>query len=80
MWTAEWGCSFNHTLNGFIYLVKDGKIVELCPTTPHYDAEGNFLYSYGSMSAIDITTVDYIVCVSAKYKHKYYIKNRTKSV
>lgn len=64
-WTPEWGCSFFHSLNGFIYLVKDGKIAAWCRTLPRYDADGNFLYSYASLSPIDVTKADYIICVSA---------------
>ena len=73
-WTAEWGCSFNHALNGFIYLVKDGKIVAYCNTTPHYDTEGNFLDLYGSMTSMDVTTVDYIIGVPSNIKTNYLVK------
>ena len=61
-----WGCSFNHTLCGFIYLVKDGKVVEYCKTTPRYDSAGNFENCFLSMSEIDVTTVDYILMTRPK--------------
>ncbi|HVI41108.1 MAG TPA: S-layer homology domain-containing protein [Anaerovoracaceae bacterium] len=72
-WDGE-GCAFDHKLNGFIYLVKDGKIVEYCITTPRYDSEGNFLDSYGSMTNIDVTTVDYIIGVPSNIKTNYLVK------
>lgn len=58
-------CSFDHTLNGFIYLVKDEKIVAYAATLPRYDEAGNFLNYYRSIAHVDVTNVDYIVCVSA---------------
>ncbi len=73
-YTTEWGSSFNHELCGFIYLVKDGKIVDNCITTPRYDSDGNFLHSYGSMAKIDVTTADYIVCVSSNVNTNFMAK------
>ena len=60
--------AFDHELYGLIYLVKDGTIIELCKTTPRYDADGNYLYFQGSMFHSDITKVDYIMCVPSDSK------------
>lgn len=57
--------AFNHTLSGFIYLVKDKEIIAYCATTPRYDSAGNFLNSFSSMldmdSSVDVKTADYIL-------------------
>ena len=64
-WDGE-SCSFDHKLNGFIYLVKDEKIIDYCNTSPMWDEAGNFLYFYRSTAyRVDVSTADYIVCVSA---------------
>jgi hypothetical protein len=56
--------SFNNTLGGFIYLVKDGEIVDRCQTGPMYDDEGiNYLGYQRSIFKYDITKVDYIMAV-----------------
>lgn len=60
--------SFDHTLFGFIYLVKDGEIVEYCNTTPKYDSEGNYLNYQRSITHYDIRQTDYILCVPSDAK------------
>lgn len=57
------GCAFDHTLLGFIYLVKNKEIVDYCNTTPKFDVEGNYLHYQRSISHYDISKVDYIISV-----------------
>ena len=56
-------CSFDHTLKGFIYLVKDGAIIDYCQTTPMYDEDGNYIGFQRSTAECDITQADYIMSV-----------------
>ena len=57
-------CAFDTTLKGFIYLVKDGVIVDYCQTGPMYDDEGiNYLGYQRSRAEYDITKADYIMSV-----------------
>lgn len=60
--------SFDHELKGFIYLVKDGVIVDYCQTTPKYDENGNYLNYQRSMFKYDITKADYIMSVPSNDK------------
>lgn len=57
------GCAFDHSLRGFIYIVKDGVIVDFCNTTPKYDSDGNYLSYQRSISHYDISEADYIISV-----------------
>lgn len=61
-------CSFDHTLVGHIYLIKDGKIVDYSNTGPRYDSEGNYLYYQRSIAHYDVKDVDYIISVPSE-KH-----------
>lgn len=74
-WDGE-DCSFDHTLLGHIYLIKDGEIMDYCNTTPKYDSEGNYLHYQRSIAEFDISKADYIICVpsSAKSEENNIIK------
>lgn len=61
-WDGSLG-AFDHTLTGFIYLVKDGEILEYLNTLPKYDENGNYLYYQRSAFHCDISTADYIISV-----------------
>jgi hypothetical protein len=57
-------CSFDHSLKGFIFLVKDKEIVAYCETTPKYDDGGNYLgYQRSFGIPYNIREVDYIISV-----------------
>lgn len=67
----EWdgdGCAFDHTLRGFIYLIKNAEIVAYCNTTPKFDSNGNYLYYQRSIAHYDISKADYIICVPSEAK------------
>jgi len=66
-WDGD-GCAFDHTLRGFIYLIKNGEVVAYCNTTPKYDSEGNYLYYQRSIAHYDISKIDYIICVPSEAK------------
>lgn len=62
-------CAFDHTLRGFIYLVKDFEVVEYCSTGPMYDNDGiNYLGYQRSRAEFDISKADYIICVPSDAK------------
>lgn len=59
-------CSFDHTMLGHIYLIKNGEIMDYCNTTPKYDSEGNYLHFQRSIADYDISRADYVICVPSK--------------
>lgn len=64
-WDGSLG-AFDHTLSGFIYLVKDGEILEYCNTLPKYGENGDYLNYQRSAFHFDISTADYIISVPTK--------------
>lgn len=61
-------CAFDHTLRGYIYLVKDSQIVEYCNTTPMFDEASKYLGFQRSGADYDIRKADYIICVPSDAK------------
>lgn len=69
-WNGSLG-AFDHILRGHIYLIKDGKILEYCDTSPMYDDEGlNYLGYQRSAFHFDISKADYIICVPSEKHHQ----------
>lgn len=59
-------CSFDTTLSGLIYLVKDDVIVADGMTFPMSDTNGNYLGFQRSAMHYDITKADYILSIPVK--------------
>lgn len=68
-WDGE-DCSFDHTILGHIFLVKDGIIIEKCKTTPKFDSEGDYLGYQRSIAGVDIREIDYILGVFTPEQNK----------
>ncbi|HML37373.1 MAG TPA: S-layer homology domain-containing protein [Bacillota bacterium] len=56
-------CSFDSTLKGLIYLVKDGEIVDIGITFPMVDENGNELGFDRSIMHYDVSKADYIISI-----------------
>lgn len=66
-WDGSLG-AFDHTMKGFIYLIKKGEIIEYCATTPMFNLNNEYLGFQRSAFHCDISTIDYIICVPSNAK------------